>query len=73
MLVLLPKPYVATLDLHQEGVTGKPVIVIGFYTNADGEINPFVVDPVDGRLSVIHLYDVQIEVVRLRQDTGLVT
>lgn len=69
MLTLLPEPCRVTWDHHNE-TTGKPYVLIGFQVHGDQSLHPVIVDLADGRLLVVGLYDVQVDLSSLKGNLG---
>lgn len=69
MLTLLPEPCPVTWDHHNE-TTGKPYALIGFEVYQDDSLHPVIVDLKDGRLMVVGLYDIQVDVSALKGNLG---
>lgn len=69
MITILPEPYRVTWDHHNE-TTGKPYALIGFQIYQDQSLHPVIVDLADGRLLVVGLYDVQVDVPSLKGNIG---
>lgn len=61
MLTLLDRPYLATWDNHND-TKGDPYIVIGFQVYPDKSLHPVLINPINGRLLVVGLYDIQVDV-----------
>lgn len=70
MLSLLSEPCRVTWDNH-DGITGKPYALIGFQVRQDEALCPIVVDLEDGRIAVVGIYDIQVDVSKLKGNLGL--
>lgn len=70
MLSLLSEPCRVTLDHHDE-TPGKPYALIGFQVHQDESLHPVIVDLEDGRISVVGIYDIQVDVSKLKGNLGL--
>lgn len=67
MLTILQEPYRVTWDNHNE-TTGKPYALIGFHVYQDQSLHPVIIDLADGRLLVVGLYDIQVDVSSLKEN-----